>query len=187
MKVSKDCRALQLSHLEQDDRGFYYAEIALPTEEVEYQPFELEVERYLQNSEMRVTCSSDGAGNGTWQLNCSTGDWKDRVEFSWESPIYRPYRSPDDAVIKVTSQDLNVSVTCRAENLISKASKTVFLKDVCSGQTKNLSRLPLWALLCLSLGGSLLLSGCMELVPMEKSRKADGGGGRWAQPHPGDD
>ncbi|XP_039224601.1 uncharacterized protein LOC120319614 isoform X1 [Crotalus tigris] len=132
VRVSEDCRGLQLSRLEQEDKGFYVAVVLLPTEEIVYEPFDLEISRYLLDSEMSVICTPDGAGKGAWQLNCSTGDWKDRVEFSWDSPIYRPSHVPDDPVIKVTSQDLNIKVTCTAENLISKASRTVTLKEVCS-------------------------------------------------------
>lgn len=43
VKVSEDCRGLQLSRLEQDDRGYYVAAIFLPTEEMEYEFFDLEV------------------------------------------------------------------------------------------------------------------------------------------------
>uniref|UniRef100_A0A8C6YME7 Immunoglobulin V-set domain-containing protein n=1 Tax=Naja naja TaxID=35670 RepID=A0A8C6YME7_NAJNA len=43
VKVSEDCRGLQLSPLKQDDRGYYMAEIVLSDEEMVYESFELQV------------------------------------------------------------------------------------------------------------------------------------------------
>ncbi|XP_058016748.1 SLAM family member 5-like [Ahaetulla prasina] len=174
VNISKDCRELHLSQLRKDDAGRYTAQIVLQNKTVVNEFFGLQVFGLLLDSEMRVTCTPDGAGSEAWKLNCSTGTKGDGVGFSWESPIYCPSHIPHDPVIKVTSQDHNVNVTCTAENPVSQASRTVTLKEVCAEQTENISRLPLWVLLCLSKVGSLLLLGCLGLIFRMTFRK-DGG------------
>ncbi|KAG8146565.1 hypothetical protein E2320_013705, partial [Naja naja] len=165
VKVSEDCRGLQLSPLKQDDRGYYMAEIVLSDEEMVYESFELQVSsKYPSHGSKLLLCPGDveswGAflfGVGGWGASMAfagLGDesdlhsrwaWKGSLAaellygglerqggIDWESPIYHPFIAPHPPVIKVNSQDLNVKVTCTVENQISKASRTVFLKDVCS-------------------------------------------------------
>ncbi|XP_058015857.1 SLAM family member 9-like [Ahaetulla prasina] len=184
LHVSEDCQELHLSHLKEEDTGRYTAHI-VQRNRISKESFDLEVLKQFPESEIRVTCTSTGPGKGAWKLHCSSG--KDGVEFSWESNVNGTDVISETSVVELISQDLDLELTCMAKTEDSVAFRTVTLKEVCSGQTKNLPGLPLWVLLCLSLGGSLLLPGCMELIPMEKSRKADGGGRRRAQPQQGDD
>ncbi|XP_026573521.1 uncharacterized protein LOC113447504 [Pseudonaja textilis] len=78
---------------------------------------------------MKVSCT--GVGNGTWKLNCSAGTWEDGVKFSWPSDV-QSKNPPLGSSVTVTSHDLNLNVTCAAENPVSKASTTVSLKKVCA-------------------------------------------------------
>ncbi|XP_058015775.1 SLAM family member 9-like [Ahaetulla prasina] len=181
LRVSEDCRELHLSHLQEEDAGRYTAHI-VQQNRISKEFFDLEVLKQFPESEIRVTCTSMGAGKGVWQLNCSTGTLKDEMEFRWNASYKGIDIISEGSVVELNSQDLDLEFTCMAKTEDSVAFRTVTLKEVCSGQTKNLPGLPLWALLCLSLGGSLLLPGCMELIPMEKSRKADGGGRSRAHP-----
>ncbi|XP_032094551.1 uncharacterized protein LOC116523549 [Thamnophis elegans] len=197
LNISSDCRNLHLGPLKKEDTGRYSVLIVLPTKTTVVESFDLRVFKRLVDSELNVTCTPEGTGNRTWQLTCSTGTWEDRVNISWTSSAQSTGPTPWSSVLRFVSQDLDA--TCRAENPVSQASRTVSLKEVCAEerpgtedpqvnvQTTNLSKLPLWALLCLIEVGNLLLLGCLVLILMMKSRKADGGGGRRAQPHPGDD
>ncbi|XP_058016484.1 uncharacterized protein LOC131186672 isoform X2 [Ahaetulla prasina] len=138
----------------------------------------------LVDSDLKVTCTPEGTGNRTWQLNCSTGTWEDRANIRWTSSAQSTGPTPGSSVIQFVSLDLNA--TCTAENPASQASRTVSLKQVCAeerpgteapqvnGQTKNFYRLPLWALLCLSKVGSLLLLGCLGLILVMKTKKVGG-------------
>ncbi|XP_070807613.1 SLAM family member 5-like, partial [Pituophis catenifer annectens] len=171
--VSKDCQKLALMNLKKEDAGTYTADIVLQNTTAK-ESFDLRV-RKLPDSELRLTCISKGAGNGTWQLICSQETWKGEVNFRWISDFYATDETLGSSVMELTSQDLELIVTCEGESKDSIASRTVTLKEVCAGQTKNLSRLPLWALLCLSKVGNLLLLGCLGLLLVVKSRKAAGG------------
>ncbi|KAK9391363.1 hypothetical protein NXF25_018693 [Crotalus adamanteus] len=128
--ASKDCRGLLLSHVEKEDAGQYTTQIVLQTGEAVNESFELRVFRELLDSQLKVTCTSDGAGNGTWQLNCSTKTWEDRVNISWTSVAKSTDPSPGSSVIQFVSQDLNA--TCTAENPVSNASRMVSLKQICA-------------------------------------------------------
>ncbi|XP_039224597.1 SLAM family member 5-like isoform X2 [Crotalus tigris] len=172
LHVYKGCRHLHLHHLKEEDAGRYTAKVVRGGK-MTSESFNLWVFRRLLDSHLSVTCTPDGAGNGSWQLNCSTGTEEDGVTFSWDSPVYRPSFSSHPPVIKVTSQDPNINVTCTAKNKVGQASRMVSLKEVCAGQTEIFYRLPLWALLCLSKVGPLLLLGCLGLIL--KFRKAGGG------------
>ncbi|KAM6435462.1 SLAM family member 5-like isoform 1-T1 [Liasis olivaceus] len=130
LTVSEDCRELRLSHLDQEDAGRYAAQIVLPSKATEVESFDLRVSRRLLDSQLRVTCIPDGGGNGTWQLNCSTGALEDGVEFSWIPAVQGEGPTLGNSTIKITSQDLDLNVTCRAENRVSNASTTVSLKEV---------------------------------------------------------
>ncbi|XP_034282234.2 SLAM family member 5-like [Pantherophis guttatus] len=172
--IPEDCKGLNISHLRKEDAGRFRAVIIPSDAEKVDESFDLQIFRRLLDSEMTVTCTPDAAGNGTWKLNCSTGTWEDGVKFSWTSAVQsRDLPHWNSSIL--TSQDLNLNVTCAAENPVSKASTTVSLKQVCAGQTKNFYRLPLLTLLCLSKVGSLLLLGCLGLILVVKSRKAVGG------------
>ncbi|XP_070806471.1 SLAM family member 5-like isoform X3 [Pituophis catenifer annectens] len=129
--ISKDCRELQLSHLRKEDTGRFTAVIIPSDAEKVDESFDLQIFRHLLDSEMRVTCTPDAAGNGTWNLNCSTGTWEDGVKFSWTSAVQSKDLPLWNSSI-LTSQDLNLNVTCAAENPVSKASTTVSLKQVCA-------------------------------------------------------
>ncbi|KAM6435376.1 SLAM family member 9-like isoform 2-T2 [Liasis olivaceus] len=133
--VSEDCRELRLSHLDQEDWGRYAAQIVLPSNATEVESFDLRVSRRLLDSQLRVTCIPDGGGNGTWQLNCSTGALEDGVEFSWIPAIQGEGPTLGNSTIKITSEDLDLNVTCRAENRVSNASTTVSLKEACAENT----------------------------------------------------
>ncbi|XP_039217699.1 SLAM family member 5-like isoform X2 [Crotalus tigris] len=130
--ASKDCRGLLLSHVEKKDAGQYTANVVLQTGETVNESFELRVFSELLDSQLKVTCTSDGAGSGTWQLNCSTETWKDRVYISWTLATKSTDPSPGSSVIQFVSQDLDA--TCTAENPVSKASRMVSLKQVCAGK-----------------------------------------------------
>ncbi|XP_070807634.1 SLAM family member 5-like [Pituophis catenifer annectens] len=172
--VSKDCQKLALMNLKKEDAGTYTADIVLQNTTAK-ESFNLQVCRKLPDSELRLTCISKGAGNGTWQLICSQETWKGEVNLRWISDFYATDETLGSSVMELTSQDLELIVTCEGESKDSIASRTVTLKEVCAGQTKNPSRLPLWALLCLSKVGNLLLLGCLGLLLVVKSRKAAGG------------
>ncbi|XP_058016747.1 T-lymphocyte surface antigen Ly-9-like [Ahaetulla prasina] len=173
VRVSIDCRKLHLSPLKKEDAGRYTAGIVLPNKKSVDESFGLQVLLRLVDSDLKVTCTPEGTGIRTWQLNCSTGTWEDRVNIRWTSSAQSTGPTPGSSVIQFVSLDLNA--TCTAENPVSQASRTVSLKQVCAGQTKNFYRLPLWALLCLSKVGSLLLLGCLGLILVMKTKKAVGG------------
>ncbi|XP_063172801.1 uncharacterized protein LOC134506511 [Candoia aspera] len=133
VNVSEDCRGLRLSHLEREDAGRYFAETVLPTApNTMVESFDLQVSKRLLASQLIVTCIPDGGGNGTWQLNCSTGTWEDGVKFSWTSASQSEDATPGHALISLTSQDRDQNATCTAENLVSNTSRTVSLKEVCA-------------------------------------------------------
>uniref|UniRef100_A0A8C6YIZ6 Immunoglobulin domain-containing protein n=1 Tax=Naja naja TaxID=35670 RepID=A0A8C6YIZ6_NAJNA len=137
VNISRDCRELHLSQLKKEDAGRYTAEIVLSASKLVRESFDLKVfskypsHRRLLDSEMKVTCT--GVGNGTWKLNCSTGTWEDGVKFSWPSDV-QSKNPPLGNLAIFTSHDLNLKVTCAAENLVSNASTTVSLKKVCAGK-----------------------------------------------------
>lgn len=81
-----------------------------------------------------MTCSSKGAGNVTWQLVCSQKTWKAEVNFRWISDFYATDETLGSSVMELTSQDLELIVTCEAESKDSVASRTVTLKEVCAGK-----------------------------------------------------
>ncbi|XP_025029159.1 SLAM family member 5 [Python bivittatus] len=204
VKVSEDCRELRLSQVEPEDAARYAAQIVLPKNTIEVEAFDLRVSRRLLDSQLRVMCIPDGGGNGTWQLNCSTEAWEDGVEFSWIPAVQGEGPTRGNSAIKITYEDLDLSVTCRAENPVSNASTTVSLEEVCAENSPY--RLPLGVLLCLIKVGNLLLLGCVGLILMMKFRKGstdpEGSQGtpqhkasvisarfaeeRWAQSHSGE-
>ncbi|XP_058016491.1 SLAM family member 9-like isoform X2 [Ahaetulla prasina] len=169
VNISKDCRELHLSHLKKEDAGVFIAGIISPDAKKVDESFDLQIFRRLLGSQLRVTCTPNAAGNGSWQLNCSKEPWEDGVKFSWRSDV----RS-NDPTLGSSVINLAHNVTCLAENLISKASRTVSLKEVCAEHTETLlteNRLPLWILLGLSKMGSLLLLGSLGLILRVKSSK----------------
>ncbi|XP_032090134.1 SLAM family member 5-like isoform X2 [Thamnophis elegans] len=136
LNISSDCRNLHLGPLKKEDTGRYSVEIILPTKETVVESFDLRVFKRLVDSELKVTCTPEGTGNRTWQLTCSTGTWEDRVNISWTSSAQSTGPTPGSSVIRFVSQELDA--TCRAENPVSQASRTVSLKEVCAEDgTKN--------------------------------------------------
>ncbi|XP_058016852.1 SLAM family member 5-like [Ahaetulla prasina] len=130
VNVSSDCRKLRLSPLKKEDTGRYTAGIVLPNKKSVDEFFGLQVFVRLLDSDLKVTCTPEGTGNRTWQLNCSTGTWEDRVNISWTSSAQSTGPTPGSSVIQFVSLDLNA--TCTAENPVSQASRTVSLKQVCA-------------------------------------------------------
>ncbi|XP_032090099.1 uncharacterized protein LOC116520059 [Thamnophis elegans] len=170
LNISKDCRELQFSQLEKEDAGRgCTARFRLRTSELMDESFDLRVFSRLLDSQLRVIFIGDGKGG--WQLNCSREPWEDGVKFSWSSDVRSQDPTLGSAVITLAP-----NVTCFAENLVSKASRTVFLKEAYAEQAETPSGLFLWILLCLSKVGSFLLLGCLGLILRVKSRKAAGGG-----------
>ncbi|KAG8146572.1 hypothetical protein E2320_013717, partial [Naja naja] len=140
VNISRDCRELHLSHLKKEDAGRYTAGIVLQTSKSVDESFDLRLfskypsHKFLESllcpgrcGKLKVTCTPGGAGNGTWQLNCSTGTWEDRVNIRWTSSAKSTGPTPGSSVIQFASQDLNA--TCTAENPVSRASRTVSLKQ----------------------------------------------------------
>ncbi|XP_032090235.1 SLAM family member 6-like [Thamnophis elegans] len=132
LNISSDCRNLHLGPLEKEDTGTYSVEIFLPTERTAVESFDLRVFKRLVDYELKVTCTPEGTGNRTWQLTCSTGTWEDRVNISWTSSAQSTGPTPGSSVIRFVPQEFKA--TCRAENPVSQASRTVSLKEVCSGK-----------------------------------------------------
>ncbi|XP_026545216.1 SLAM family member 5-like [Notechis scutatus] len=127
--TSEDCRELHLRHLKKEDAGRFTAGIIPPGAEKVDESFDLQIFRRLLDSEMKVTCAE--VGNGTWKLDCSTGTWEDGVKFSWPSDV-QSKNPPLGSSVTLTSHDLNLNVTCVAENPVSRASTTVSLEKVCA-------------------------------------------------------
>ncbi|XP_032090130.1 SLAM family member 5-like [Thamnophis elegans] len=130
LNISSDCRNLHLGPLKKEDTGRYSVTIVLPTKKTADESFDLQVFKRLVDSELKVTCTPEGTGNRTWQLTCSTGTWEDRVNISWTSSAQSTGPTPGSSVIRFVSQELDA--TCRAENPVSQASRTVSLKEVCA-------------------------------------------------------
>ncbi|XP_060538586.1 SLAM family member 5-like isoform X2 [Pantherophis guttatus] len=174
VNISKDCSKLLLRHLKKDDAGRYSAKIISQNNKVEDVSFELHVYRRLLGSQLRVTCVPDGAGSETWQLHCSTETWEEGTELSWTSATQNMDPTLGNSVTKLIYRDGDLNVTCTARNRVSWASKTVSLKQVCAGETDDLSELPHWAKVFLSIMGSLLLPGSAGFILMIKLRRGGG-------------
>lgn len=91
----------------------------------------------LSETDLSVSCAKDirKGRNETLQLNCSAGKWEDGVAFSWIAYNHsgQDYSSGKSRVFFGNLQD-DWNVTCMAENPVGNASKTVSLKQACSGE-----------------------------------------------------
>ncbi|XP_077183115.1 SLAM family member 9-like [Paroedura picta] len=128
LDVSGDCRDLQITDLHPDDYGEYTAQIGEYSEN-----FMLEVYKNLLESDLKVRCENYTCrdGNCTAQLNCSAGEWEDGVNYTWTSTSKGGKIS--SPVVQSPFQDGDMNYTCTAENPVSKASKTVSVKQTCEG------------------------------------------------------
>ncbi|XP_077181749.1 SLAM family member 5-like isoform X2 [Paroedura picta] len=126
LDVSGDCRDLQITDLHPDDSGQYTAQMGEYSEK-----FMLEVYKNLSESDLKVRCENYTCrdGNCTAQLTCSAGEWEDGVNYTWTSTsMGGKISSP---VVQSPFQDGDMNYTCTAENPVSKASKTVSVKQTC--------------------------------------------------------
>lgn len=88
----------------------------------------------LSEADLEVACTEEihQDRNVTLHLNCSVGEWGDGVVFSWTSPAWTGKRFRSVISIAISQDDQNV--TCTAENRIGNASRTVSLKQACTGE-----------------------------------------------------
>ncbi|XP_060116327.1 SLAM family member 5-like [Heteronotia binoei] len=129
LNASRDCRGLQITDLQQDDSGNYRAQIKDYTED-----FSLKIYKNLLESDLEVQCETNTLGDGSdTVLNCSAGKWGDGVHYSWTSTSKG--RNISSHVIHSRFQDGDTNYTCTAENPVSKASRTISVKELCEGNT----------------------------------------------------
>ncbi|XP_061462392.1 uncharacterized protein LOC133374993 isoform X2 [Rhineura floridana] len=140
LNASEDCKIFQVSPLHQEDSGTYVAQIKQNDGNTK-ESFSLQVYKRLSASDLGVDCDKSGydGRNGTLRLNCSAGSLEEDVTFSW-APASKSESSGKSLVIQHNLQDDDLNFTCTAENPVSNASKTVSLKEICSGAEGGKSR-----------------------------------------------
>ncbi|XP_061462396.1 SLAM family member 5-like isoform X6 [Rhineura floridana] len=149
LNASEDCKIFQVSPLHQEDSGTYVAQIKQNDGNTK-ESFSLQVYKRLSASDLGVDCDKSGydGRNGTLRLNCSAGSLEEDVTFSW-APASKSESSGKSLVIQHNLQDDDLNFTCTAENPVSNASKTVSLKEICSGEKSGLKKPDLIALFCI--------------------------------------
>ncbi|CAI5797777.1 SLAM family member 5-like isoform X2 [Podarcis lilfordi] len=139
LSVSKDCKRLQINNLNQEDSGTYRAQIWIADDKDPIrETFTLMVYKRLLEADLEIVCDPKDyrGGNGTLQLNCSAGSWEDDATFSW-APASMSESTGRSLVTwhNLESNDLNF--TCKVENPVSNASKTVSVQKNCSTGVAN--------------------------------------------------
>ncbi|XP_053225063.1 T-lymphocyte surface antigen Ly-9-like isoform X1 [Podarcis raffonei] len=134
LSVSKDCKTLQINNLSQEDSGPYTAQIWIADDKDPIrETFTLMAYKRLLKADLEIVCDPKDyrGGNGTLQLNCSAGSWEDDATFSWASASM----SESTGRSLVTRHNLegnDLNFTCKVENPVSNASKTVSFLKICS-------------------------------------------------------
>ncbi|KAJ7307553.1 hypothetical protein JRQ81_009578 [Phrynocephalus forsythii] len=128
LNASGDCQGLQVRDLRRGDSGKYTAQIQLVGgKEPLKETFELKVYKRLSEADLAVHCHK--TGNGSRQLNCSTGEEEDAT-VSWaEASQAEPWGKFALLALSVNEEDPNV--TCQARNPIGEASRRVSVQEIC--------------------------------------------------------
>ncbi|KAJ7307585.1 hypothetical protein JRQ81_009613, partial [Phrynocephalus forsythii] len=130
LNASGDCRGLQVRDLRRGDYGRYTAQIQLVGgKEPLREAFELKVYKRLSEADLAVHCHK--TGNGSRQLNCSTGEEEDAT-VSWaEASQVEPWGK--FALLALSGDEEDLNVTCQARNPIGEASRRVSVEETCEG------------------------------------------------------
>uniref|UniRef100_A0A670JVN1 Ig-like domain-containing protein n=1 Tax=Podarcis muralis TaxID=64176 RepID=A0A670JVN1_PODMU len=136
LDVSEDCKTLQINNLSQEDSGPYTAQIWIADDKDPIrETFSLMVYKRLLEADLEIVCDPKDyhGGNGTLQLNCSAGSWEDDATFSW-APASKSESTGRSLVTRHNLEGNDLNFTCKVENPVSKASKTVSVQKICRGK-----------------------------------------------------
>ncbi|XP_053225749.1 SLAM family member 5-like [Podarcis raffonei] len=139
LSVSKDCKTLQINNLSQEDSGPYTAQIWIADDKDPIsETFPLMVYKRLLEADLEIVCDPKDyrGGNGTLQLNCSAGSWEDDATFSW-APASMSESTGRSLVTWHNLEGNDLNFTCKVENPVSTASKTVSVWKNCSTGVSN--------------------------------------------------
>ncbi|XP_063295501.1 SLAM family member 9-like [Pelobates fuscus] len=150
------------------DQGVYMANIFFEKKKEVIQCYKVTLYRKLSNSDIEIHYNASRSGPCEVTLTCMVN--VPDVTITWT--YYNGAKTEEmDHTTQVNYMNINVSHTCTATNLVSRASRTIIPQTFCETEKRNLWHIWISAILCLV----MLCAACAILIWFYKKRKYHSG------------